>query len=1071
MYTDRRFISAVALFLALAPAAAAGQVMAARGDANCSGTVSAADFAAVALGAGGTSLCGNEDCDRNGVTDAADARCTAGCLFDVCSIPPGAPQVTDVTPVSAPTIAPFSVIQLTGENFGGPDRLTRATIGGIEAEVVDLSEPSPPAAGMAAQTTPAWGVVVPGDLLPGLADLVVIDGDVAGLPLPIAIGPAVPLGEPDTFDSTMDLLDTAVAKLAALDLEEAFGDNAEPLGSALQDFRNRLAELRAQFDSDPNVTPVMRAQVGAGFDASGVPEMLRDLIAEIDGTAGADSGAAASATGAAAAPTGVVGGFVRGAKTIRVVQAVGGAVATGLTLPATPVLAGIALVAGVVAGVIVAAVASPAGTPFVENIAFDTFRGPHAGSIVTVTGQRLTDKLLLQVYAGFPTPFVYGPPQTASATQLTYRLGTELCGRASFQVVDPENSFGLLYVLPSRIVPEFLGLTPSSVKAGEPIFMESRGVRGCGAKVDFFSDNNVVGDPLLSLKAVPVEGQPKLRAVVPATAWPRTYSAYLGTYASVDGPRPIEVKLAVTGLRISCEHEAIHLSPAGPSQTVCLPEILPDGAHAPKGSTFDWALSDTSVATLVRVLDTARVLPERPGTTTVSAALVVGDSRLPSQNQIKITVSDITAPEVMLSLESSAKTTPGGQIAVRAAAHDNHAVKRIVLKASGDAVEGEQSVDCPEEEDCSVPFLVTVTSAGLQAWQVTITAEAYDPSGNKGTSTTLTVPVTSDTECPEVTIQSPPSGGTVQPDATVQISALVTDNRPDDTGVRIVRANATGAAVAQAPVPAEVTLPAPLPQFTRLAPFKVKPAADIAKIADRTINILAAATDDAGNYCEKLISVTATGPPMISGVPATVDAGDPITIIGAGFGQIQGNGSVAIGGKNAAVVSWSDTQVVATVPADLNGKDIQVVVTVNGVASNTVTTKVRGPGDVHITLTWHDINDLDLYVLEPNNELIYYDNPTSNTGGRLANNENGECSNITGSPHEDIFWPEGGAPAGTYIVLVIFRASCFALPAPSEGITVTAEIDGQVITLIDNQTLDDEFFELSAEFTRPDFGN
>ncbi len=54
--------------------------------------------------------------------------------------------------------------------------------------------------------------------------------------------------------------------------------------------------------------------------------------------------------------------------------------------------------------------------------------------------------------------------------------------------------------------------------------------------------------------------------------------------------------------------------------------------------------------------------------------------------------------------------------------------------------------------------------------------------------------------------------------------------------------------------------------------------------------------------------------PQISAVsPTTARAGDQIAISGSGFGATQGSGNVWLGSTYGAVVSWSDTQVVAAV--------------------------------------------------------------------------------------------------------------------------------------------------------------
>jgi hypothetical protein len=76
--------------------------------------------------------------------------------------------------------------------------------------------------------------------------------------------------------------------------------------------------------------------------------------------------------------------------------------------------------------------------------------------------------------------------------------------------------------------------------------------------------------------------------------------------------------------------------------------------------------------------------------------------------------------------------------------------------------------------------------------------------------------------------------------------------------------------------------------------------------------------------------------PVESGIsPTSGPVGTQVTITGTGFGATQGSGLVWIGTKYAAVVSWSDTQVVATVATGSATGGTQVYQ--NGVWSNAIT--------------------------------------------------------------------------------------------------------------------------------------
>jgi len=71
-----------------------------------------------------------------------------------------------------------------------------------------------------------------------------------------------------------------------------------------------------------------------------------------------------------------------------------------------------------------------------------------------------------------------------------------------------------------------------------------------------------------------------------------------------------------------------------------------------------------------------------------------------------------------------------------------------------------------------------------------------------------------------------------------------------------------------------------------------------------------------GGLASNGISFTVTAVPSITSVsPASGTAGTQVTVAGSNFGSAQGTGVVWLGSTRGTVVSWSDTQVVATVAA------------------------------------------------------------------------------------------------------------------------------------------------------------
>jgi len=100
-----------------------------------------------------------------------------------------------------------------------------------------------------------------------------------------------------------------------------------------------------------------------------------------------------------------------------------------------------------------------------------------------------------------------------------------------------------------------------------------------------------------------------------------------------------------------------------------------------------------------------------------------------------------------------------------------------------------------------------------------------------------------------------------------------------------------------------------------------------------------------------------------------------------------------------------------------------------------------GSGDVQVSLSWDTATDVDLHVIEPSGEEIYWDHPSSSGGGSLDLDSNAGCS-IDNINNENVNYGSG-APVGEYIVRVDYWSDCGGLPA---NYTVTVRNCGQVST-------------------------
>ena len=82
-----------------------------------------------------------------------------------------------------------------------------------------------------------------------------------------------------------------------------------------------------------------------------------------------------------------------------------------------------------------------------------------------------------------------------------------------------------------------------------------------------------------------------------------------------------------------------------------------------------------------------------------------------------------------------------------------------------------------------------------------------------------------------------------------------------------------------------------------------------------------------------------------------------------------------------------------------------------------------GSGEVQVSLTWNVESDVDLHVVDPAGDEIYWSHRMVDSGGELDLDSNAGCS-IDGIKNENITWSTESAPSGTYIVRVNYWSSC-----------------------------------------------
>jgi hypothetical protein len=197
-----------------------------------------------------------------------------------------------------------------------------------------------------------------------------------------------------------------------------------------------------------------------------------------------------------------------------------------------------------------------------------------------------------------------------------------------------------------------------------------------------------------------------------------------------------------------------------------------------------------------------------------------------------------------------------------------------------------------------------------------------------------------------------------------------------------------------------------------------------------------------------------------TGAPPAAGAGPTVTITGSGTVINGGSSQVTVAGSAAfdevfVVVEGVDGYYQLTLPAQVGTLDMLLTLAQNipvqtfnlnyglgaggGVGpyqTAPVTVVSVGTGEVQVSVSWNAESDVDLHVVEPGGEEVYYANSQSATGGKLDLDSNAGCS-IDHVKNENITW--ANAPSGTYTVRVDYFLGC---GVPQSDYVVTVQRKG-----------------------------
>lgn len=210
--------------------------------------------------------------------------------------------------------------------------------------------------------------------------------------------------------------------------------------------------------------------------------------------------------------------------------------------------------------------------------------------------------------------------------------------------------------------------------------------------------------------------------------------------------------------------------------------------------------------------------------------------------------------------------------------------------------------------------------------------------------------------------------------------------------------------------------------------------------------IISGVTDGSGSIHAVLVEGNA---PVATGGPSAAVAGNAVMING-GSSQQAINGSASFD-KVIVSISGLTNYWELTLPAGVGSENVVVTanpdafkgnmtfsyavasgVSVGPYAVQTVRMLRVGTGDIQISVAWDDTADVDLHVVDPNGDHIYFGERTAPSGGILDLDANAACTKNTftdGSApafvsNENVVWGRGKAIPGTYTVFLHYWSAC-----------------------------------------------
>ena len=126
-------------------------------------------------------------------------------------------------------------------------------------------------------------------------------------------------------------------------------------------------------------------------------------------------------------------------------------------------------------------------------------------------------------------------------------------------------------------------------------------------------------------------------------------------------------------------------------------------------------------------------------------------------------------------------------------------------------------------------------------------------------------------------------------------------------------------------------------------------------------------------------------------------------------------------------------------------------------------------GDAQLTLEWTAAADIDISVVDPDGNKVYYENLSVPSGGQLERDVTCRNPMTTNTQVENIFWPINSLPAGQYTAEVLFSEICEGEEATDVDFSLNVLTHGQSQTF--TGAVSEENLSVTFEFSVPPSGN